>query len=95
MLQKVKLYDVLIQNQLRKELMKIGIMIGSKLGICWFGATYTAIKLSSGLWTSLILKITDLNEVKMSSLPERALMIRNLPKDSMHVPIHDNLKIMG
>lgn len=95
MSQKFKYYDVLIQNQLKKELMKIGITIGSKIGNCWFGSTYTAMKLSSGLWTSLILKITDLNEVKTNSLSERALMLKSLPKDSMHVPIFESLKILG
>ena len=75
--------------------MKKGILIALKLGDCWFGSTYTARKLSSGIWSPLILKITDLNEVKMNSLPERALMVRSLPKESMAVPIWESLKILG
>ena len=75
--------------------MKKGVLIALKLGDCWFGSTYTARKLSSGIWSPLILKITDLNEVKMNSLPERALMVRSLPKESMAVPIWESLKILG
>ena len=73
----------------------MGILKASKLGDCWFGSTYTARKLSNGIWSLLILKITDLNEVKMNSLPERALMVRSLPKESMAVPIWESLKILG
>ena len=49
MSQKITYYENLIQRQMKKDLMKMNIILGSKIGDCWFGVTYTGIKMVNEL----------------------------------------------